>query len=122
MTSLFINAMCNVITCILSIVAKPPIIFPQLLEQNTDIEETIVRLQELDPTLTTLNLNNHPRLEEDLFQQLCDALVANTYLTTLELAGTKLGDNHAKVSLHMYCIIACKLRIHSLWNSPFSFW
>ncbi|XP_065885737.1 tropomodulin-1-like [Dysidea avara] len=77
--------------------AKPPIIFPQLLEQNTDIEETIVRLQELDPTLTTLNLNNHPRLEEDLFQQLCDALVANTYLTTLELAGTKLGDNHAKM-------------------------
>jgi len=89
--------------CILSIVAKPPIIIPQLQTQETDIEETIARLQELDPTLTTLNLNNHPRLEEDLFQQLCDALVANTYLTSLELAGTKLGDNHAKVRFYVLC-------------------
>ena len=90
-------------TCILSIVAKPPIIIPQLQAQETDIEETIARLRELDPTLTTLNLNNHPRLEEDLFQQLCDALVANTYLTSLELAGTKLGDNHAKVRVYALC-------------------
>lgn len=89
----------NIFTCIFPVIAKSPIpiVYPGLVEPSIDIEEIIARLQELDPTLTTLNLNNHPRLEEDIFQQLCDALVANTYLTTLELAGTKLHDNHAKV-------------------------
>jgi len=65
--------------------------------QETDIDEVITRLLELDPTLVTLNLNNHPGLDISLFQQLCDALVSNTYLTSLHLAGTRLGDIQAKV-------------------------
>ena len=77
-----------------------PVVYPEPDIQDTDIEESIARLLELDPMLFTLNLNNHPGLEEPLFQQLCDALVSNTYLTSLQLAGTGLGDNQAKVKFY----------------------
>ena len=81
--------------CILFI--ESPVVYPKPDKQDTDIGESIARLLELDPTLITLNLNNHPELDQFLFQQLCDALVSNTYLTSLHLAGTSLGDNQAKV-------------------------
>ena len=76
---------------------ESPKVYAKPDKQDTDIEESIARLLELDPLLTTLNLNNHPELDESLFQKLCDALIPNTYLTSLHLAGTGLGDNQAKV-------------------------
>ena len=79
---------------------ESPVVYPEPDKQDTDIGESIARLLELDPTLVTLNLNNHPELEESLFRQLCDALVSNTYLTSLQLAGTGLGDNQAKVKFY----------------------
>ena len=78
---------------------ESPVVYAEPDKQDTDIGESIARLLELDPTLVTLNLNNHPELEESLFRQLCDALVSNAYLTSLQLAGTGLGDNQAKVKL-----------------------
>lgn len=82
---------------------ESPIVYPGADRQDTDIEESIARLLELDPTLFTLNLNNHPELDASLFQQLCDALISNTYLTSLQLAGTGLRDSEAKVNTFTSC-------------------
>ena len=79
--------------------SESPVVYPKPDVQDTDIEESIARLLELDPLLTTLNLNNHSELDESLFRKLCDALVSNTYLTSLQLAGNRLGDTQAKVKL-----------------------
>ena len=93
-------------------VKESSLIYPEPDMQDTNIEDSIARLMELDPTLITLNLNNHPGLNERLFQQLCDALIPNTYLTSLELAGTGLGDNQGKVTkffqlLPTKCVCVC---------------
>ena len=87
--------------CILIFIESPKF-FPKPDVQNTDIEESIARLLELDPLLTTLNLNNHPELDESLFRKLCDALIPNTYLISLQLAGTGLEDSQAKVKLYSF--------------------
>lgn len=81
---------------------ESPPVYPEPNKQDTDIEESIARLLELDPMLVTLNLNNHPELDGSLFRKLCEALVPNTYLTSLQIAGNGLGDTQAKVELLSY--------------------
>lgn len=53
------------------------------------------RFKNNDPTLTTLDLNNR-KLDSHDIQQLVDALVTNTTLTTLNVEGNNIGDEGAK--------------------------
>ena len=73
-------------------------------KQDTNIEEALERLQENDPSLTDLNLNNHPKMNAHYHQRLVTVLRDNVSLRKLSLANTRADDNVASVSVfHLLC-------------------
>lgn len=65
---------------------------------HADLDQVIESVQEDDPSLTDLNLNNHPLITPEIIHQLLTALEGNTHITKLSLANIKFNDDHAAVS------------------------
>ncbi|XP_019858876.1 PREDICTED: tropomodulin-2-like [Amphimedon queenslandica] len=62
---------------------------------HADLDQVIQSVQEDDPSLTDLNLNNHPLITPEIIHQLLTALEGNTHVTKLSLANIKFNDDHA---------------------------
>ena len=66
--------------------------------EHPDLEQVVESVRDDDPTLTDLNLNNHPLMTPEIIHQLLSALENNTHITKLSLANIKFNDDHAAVS------------------------
>ena len=66
--------------------------------EHPDLEQMVESVRDDDPTLTDLNLNNHPLMTPEIIHQLLSALENNTHITKLSLANIKFNDDHAAVS------------------------
>ncbi len=55
-------------------------------------------IQDNDPSLTEVNLNNHYGLDTDLINELFDAMKDNDHLEILLMCNVKVDENHAMVS------------------------
>ena len=80
---------------------QPSPAFQQLIQQNSfkrlplKISDTIIRVAQNDPSLTSLNLGDN-RIGDDGAKALATALKNNTSLTSLNLLGNRIGDDGAK--------------------------
>lgn len=59
---------------------------------SVDLADALKRLQQNDPTLTSLNLNNHPEMNVDYALAFAKALMGNTHLVDLKMANAKVSD------------------------------
>lgn len=73
---------------------KPTIDYDYDPPQSTDLLEAITSLEDNDPYLTELNLNNHSLITSQHIFQILDALKTNTYLETLSMVNVSLDDRH----------------------------
>ena len=64
-----------------------------------DLTEVIESLAHDDPSLSHLNLNNHPLITSQHIFEIISALENNTRVTKLSLANVKFDDSHAAVSI-----------------------
>ncbi|VDP44190.1 unnamed protein product [Soboliphyme baturini] len=71
----------------------PEHVRPSDPENKTDVDECISKLEQNDPTLTEINLNNMKRTPIPHIRRLLTAIKQNTHLTTLNLANLALTDS-----------------------------
>ncbi|XP_033099972.1 tropomodulin-2-like [Anneissia japonica] len=69
-------------------------------ENNLDVDKALKQVQENDPQLTSLNMNNIKNIPIPTLISLSEALHKNTHLKTLSMASTRLNDRIAKVSYY----------------------
>ncbi|XP_033103715.1 tropomodulin-2-like, partial [Anneissia japonica] len=65
-------------------------------ENNLDVDKALKQVQENDPELTSLNMNNIKNIPIPTLISLSEALHKNTHLKTLSMASTDLTDRIAK--------------------------
>ncbi|XP_033099968.1 tropomodulin-3-like isoform X1 [Anneissia japonica] len=65
-------------------------------ENNLDVDKALKQVQENDPELTSLNMNNIKNIPIPTLISLSEALHKNTHLKTLSMASTRLNDRIAK--------------------------
>lgn len=70
-----------------SVASEPP--------NPTNVEETLKQIQENDPEVTSINLNNIKNIPIHTLQQYCDALKKNTFVKSWALANTRSNDTVA---------------------------
>ncbi|XP_076252950.1 tropomodulin isoform X5 [Rhynchophorus ferrugineus] len=75
--------------------ASKPKIFPMDPPNNTDVEDSIRRVQNDDPKYIDLNWNNIKNISDEKFNTLFEGLEQNTHLETLSLSNTGLTDRGA---------------------------
>lgn len=61
----------------------------------TNVEETLKKLQDNDPDVTEVNLNNIKNIPIHTLQQYCEALKKNTFVKSWSLANTRSNDTVA---------------------------
>lgn len=66
--------------------------------EHQELTEVIDLLEQDDPSLSVLNLNNHPLITSQHILEIITALENNTHVTELSLTNVKFDDNHAAVS------------------------
>lgn len=62
----------------------------------TNVEETLQRVKDNDPTVTEINLNNIKNIPIRTLQDYCEALKVNTYVTSFSLVNTRSNDSVAR--------------------------
>lgn len=62
----------------------------------TNVEETLQRVKDNDPTLTDINLNNIKNIPIHTLQEYCEALKVNSYVTFFSLVNTRSNDSVAR--------------------------
>jgi tropomodulin len=72
-------------------------------EEPIDLEDLMQRIDDDDPTLVDLNLNNHPLISSQQIYQLIEALQNNTHITKLSLTNIKFDDHHAAELAKLLC-------------------
>ncbi|CAI2731288.1 unnamed protein product [Schistosoma spindalis] len=72
--------------------AERPKAVPDEPPNMTDVEASIKKLENNSEELTKLNLNNIKTISAEAVQRLCAALTANTQLTELHMAATRLTN------------------------------
>ncbi|VDP98052.1 unnamed protein product [Trichobilharzia regenti] len=73
--------------------AERPKILPDEPPNSTDVEDSIKKLEENNPELTKLNLNNIKTMSAEVVQRLCAAITKNTKLIELHMAATRLTNS-----------------------------
>lgn len=67
-------------------------------DEHQELTEVIDLLEQDDPSLSELNLNNHPLITSQHIFEIISALENNTHVTEVSLTNVKFDDNHAAVS------------------------
>ncbi|NXM80918.1 TMOD4 protein, partial [Oenanthe oenanthe] len=67
----------------------------------TDVAETLQRLQNNDPELQDVNLNNIKDIPVPTLEAICEAIKSNTHVRSLSLVATRSNDLVANVSPHV---------------------
>ncbi|KFO63481.1 Tropomodulin-4, partial [Corvus brachyrhynchos] len=67
----------------------------------TDVAETLQRLQDNDPALLDVNLNNIKDIPIPTLEAICEAIKTNTHVRSLSLVATRSNDLVANVSPQM---------------------
>ena len=73
---------------------------PDLTAKNElNVDEAMEKLKANDPSLVTLNLNNHADVTAEILEEVAKQLKTNTNLQHLFLANTRMTDRTAKVGV-----------------------
>ena len=73
--------------------------------EHDDLTELIQTIDDNDPSMTELNVNNHPLITSQHIDQILNALRNNTRITKLSLSNIKFDDNHASVRISFICTL-----------------
>ncbi|XP_064645354.1 tropomodulin-like [Lineus longissimus] len=71
-------------------------VVPNEPPNDTDVEASRQKLEDDDPDLKDLNINNIKNISEERFEGLFNALKNNTHLKSFTMANTKASDRHVK--------------------------
>ncbi|CAF0774569.1 unnamed protein product [Brachionus calyciflorus] len=81
--------------------SEPLKFVPPEPDNKTDVEESIKRLKENDPSLTELNLNNIKNISHERMKQVIEAMRTNTNCKNLSMANIDMPDSVAKTIVEM---------------------
>lgn len=70
-------------------------------DNDTDVDDSIKRLQDNDSSLTTLNLNNIKNISLEKMNKIFEALESNTNLKILNMSNVEMPDSVAKNVAYM---------------------
>ena len=74
-------------------------------DNQTDVEESIAKIKQNDPSLTSLNLNNIKNISYEKMNHLLNAMKENTNLTTLSMCNIDMPDAVGQVITIIYLIL-----------------
>ena len=100
-TVVCLPAICYTCTCACTCTSVGPRTCSNAEEDTTadiDVEETIASILADNPSVTEVNLNNVSKVTSEHLDQLIEALAANTHISKVQLANTRVKDCHAMVS------------------------
>lgn len=67
-------------------------------DNDTDVDQSIKRVEEDDPTLTSLNLNNIKNISNEKLNHIIEGMKTNTHVKNLSMVNVDMPDSVAKVS------------------------
>ncbi len=77
--------------------ATLPKLIPDELPNSTDVDDCIQRLEQDDPELTDVNLNNMKRIPKERIKACIQAVKESTHIQKFSLANTAITDAEARV-------------------------
>ncbi|OXB81752.1 UNVERIFIED_CONTAM: hypothetical protein H355_010313 [Colinus virginianus] len=92
-------------TCVIKPTKYKPV--PDEEPNSTDVEETLKRIQNNDPDLEEVNLNNIMNIPIPTLKACAEALKTNTYVKKFSIVGTRSNDPVAfvsRMSHHVGCL------------------